>query len=87
MSRLHLLTIYDDMTIKKKEEGYVRVSCSLTPGVCGDVRVFWKHRHIVIPARNPRNISGIADDDQCVTMAPKAPFRSSFRGRRGGSLQ
>lgn len=85
MSRLHLLTNYDDMTINKKEEGYVRVLSSVSTGVCGDVRVFWNHRHIVIRARNSRCVNEISNDDQCMTMASCPPLWSSFgAGSRGG---
>jgi hypothetical protein len=77
MSRLHLLTNYDDMTMNKKEEGYVRVQSY----VCGDGCVFWKDRHIVIRARNPFTLSWIGNDDQSVTMASRPPFSSSFDAR------
>jgi hypothetical protein len=87
MSRLHLLTNYDDMTINKKEEGYVRVLASVSTGVCGDVRVFWNHRHIVICARNSHCVNEISNDDQRMTVAPRALLRSSFDGRRAGSLR
>jgi hypothetical protein len=84
MSRLHLPTIYDYLTINNKKEGYARVSSSLTTGVCGDVRVFWKHRHIVISACNPRNVSEISNDDQCMTVGPETLSGSSFGHRARG---
>ncbi|SRR5229473_655700 len=85
MTRLDLPTNYDDMTINKKEEEYVRVQSSLTSHLCGDVRVFWNHRHIVIGARNSFTVSWIDDDDQPMTIAPRSPFRSSFDARRAWS--
>jgi hypothetical protein len=80
MTRLDLPDDDDDMTKNNKEEGYVRVLSSLDSHVCGGVRVFQNHRHIVIRARNPFSFSGISNDDQPMTMAAGSRFQSSSIG-------